>query len=249
MLTHFDIVSNTTGKRLEVRESHVKANHPNIVRLSLSLVDVVSGETKPLTTSPRLNIQLSPEANAQRVLMAIKNEASIQFFKLVARKPEAISAYHEKDWTTLSRLAPLFAQLLDFVQIYSRMLGAAHSGDPFDFQPLGKMDLRASHNHVPLKVSCDMMMVEGRTSDRVRVTYAFSLDGVAVKRLRENGQLTLRYTYPVAEWPSIKVFMEEERVQRILDAWLPPSRMESPHASKAMMPTGEVTKDRPSDQE
>ncbi|AFQ96569.1 hypothetical protein STRATTON_119 [Erwinia phage vB_EamM_Stratton] len=209
-------------KTISLVESKLKSRNPDFKHYNIAITDLETNETWPFATHFQTNSTISDEENKARAVQAYMNELGILFFKLIARKDEAREAYIADDWEKLAELCPRYIITKDFLEPLSlHLLGTPWVHPPVSHSRKATLNFRANHKGVLLVATCKLgWSHRAICSDQVTVTYDFSLQSGTVNDFRDVGYLQLRHHYQNGNWPTLKQFMTESRVERVIDAWL-----------------------------
>lgn len=167
----------------------------------------------------------------EKMLRVLKLASAEAFFKTVARKPELWSAWEHGDYEALRIGAARYVYMEEIIaRFYTDVLGKSYvrrtpaDGVSFQRQIRSTRALRGNHKNYSLHVKRELWLFylwdNGGTMDKVRVTYTFSAPTLLANPARNDARLSLTFDYPVAEWPSLKEFLAEPRVQVMLDTWI-----------------------------
>ncbi|ANZ48129.1 hypothetical protein ASESINO_116 [Erwinia phage vB_EamM_Asesino] len=209
-------------KTISILESNVKHRSDAFKRYRMAITDVTTGEVWSFATNINAAVSLPPEENKARAVQAFMNELGILFFKLIVRREETREAYIADDWEKLAELCPRYTITKDFLGPVSEyLLGTIWVHPPVTQSRKASLNFRANHRGVDLVVGCKLGWSQRAIdSQQVTATYSFGLQSGTMNDFRDIGNLELRHSYKKAEWPSVKQFMAEPRVERVLDAWL-----------------------------
>lgn len=209
-------------KTISVVESKLKSRNPDFKHYTIAITDLETGEVWSFATHVNTNATVSDEENKARAVQAFMNELGILFFKLVVRREEVREAYLADDWEKLAALCPRYVITKDFLEpLSTHLLGTPWVHPPVTQSRKASLNFRANHKGVALVVGCKLgWSRRAISSDQVIATYSFGLQSGTMNEFREVGNLELRHAYQKGDWPTVKQFMTEPRVARVLDAWL-----------------------------
>lgn len=200
-------------------------------RISHKLVNVETGATLvggnmfPVSSSWEL-----PDLHA-KMLKVLRDGSARMFFKTVARKPVLWTPWECHDHAALREVAPRYVYMEEVIRrFYQVVLGKEYvrrtpkDGESYFHRVKCTENIRGNykdytiHVHRELELLCpssNLINLRG-----IYVSCEFAAPFVAGSKKRNANQLSMRFEYPIAEWPGLKAFLGEPRVSAVLDAWI-----------------------------
>lgn len=165
-----------------------------------------------------------------KMLKVLKDVSARMFFKTVARKQELWAPWEHHDHVALREDAPRYVYMEEVIRrFYKDVLKKDYvrrtpdQGPGYFHRVKSTENIRGNykdytiHVHRELELFCPSSNLANLRA--VYVTYEFAAPFV-INQERNTNQLSLRFEYPIAEWPHLKSFLAEPRVVAILDAWI-----------------------------
>lgn len=165
-----------------------------------------------------------------KMLKALQDVSARMFFKTVARKKNLWAPWEHHDHAVLREEAPRYVYMEEVIRRFHKDIlnkdyirRTPGEGPGYFHRVKSTENIRGNykdytiHVHRELELFCPSSNLANLRA--VYVTYEFAAPFV-INQERNTNQLSLRFEYPIAEWPHLKYFLAEPRVVAILDAWI-----------------------------
>lgn len=166
-----------------------------------------------------------------KFLIILKEGSARMFFKTVARKQELWTPWEYHDHDALFDDAPRYVYMEQVIRRFvTDILGKPYvrrtpgEGTGYYHRVKCSEKIRGNYKDYCIHVARELWLFcpssDLTTLKGMRVTYEFSAPHYINLAERTGARLALSFEYPIAEWPSLSMFLAEPRVTAVLDAWI-----------------------------
>ncbi|HHS7556250.1 TPA: hypothetical protein ACTPQ1_004540 [Salmonella enterica] len=175
-----------------------------------------------------VNSNWTPKDLLKKMLEQMQVVSGRMFFKSVARKPELWTAWQYHDYDALREDAPRYVYMEEVIDVFYADVLKTHrrkrtpstNSKKYMHVVRSKEHLRVWFAGQQLQVYRSLELFCPSNDMRfVRMSCEFMPSGYVTEPVRARS-LILTFEYPLAEWPTLKPFLEDPRVAPVLTAWI-----------------------------
>lgn len=193
---------------------------------------LVNSETGATLVSGRLFFcapSWKHEDMVKKMLEEMRLVSARMFFKTVARKPDLLEAWKEHDLPALKGVCERYVYVEEAINRFfsdvmktERLQRKPEDGQNYFIRQKSEERIRGKFGKYELSVLRRLELFGQASADNnVRVTYEMtpSVRGMGSDKVYP-GALSFTFTYPLHEWPMLKEFFLDRRVNPVINTWI-----------------------------